>query len=79
MNMQRGEYEIEVRTHALEQSLERQIPWELVKATIYRGKFDSFGKHGVKIWKEFNIGRITCVGFREGYMLKIVTITINRW
>jgi len=75
--VRKGEYEVVFRKHAIFRAEEREIPWELIEATVNCGKFERFGKHGVKIRKKFECGKLVCVGEIANGQIRIVTITLG--
>ncbi|MDP3741839.1 MAG: DUF4258 domain-containing protein [Candidatus Micrarchaeota archaeon] len=70
----RGDYEVVFSNHALRRMVERRISWELVKKTVFEGKFERFGDNRIKLSKRFNDGAIICVGVVQNSEIWVVTI-----
>lgn len=71
----KGKYEIAIKRHAFIQAMKRGISPDIIEDVIQQGKFKHFGKNNVKIVKEFNKMKVTCVDEIIGNVIKIVTIT----
>ncbi len=75
----RGDYEVSFQKHALQQVAKRDVPWDLVKKTIFEGKFQRFGNDKVRIWKRFNRGTIICIGvFEQDNRIRVITVELGR-
>ncbi len=74
----RGDYEVSFQKHALQQAARRDVSWDLVKKTIYEGKFERFGNDKVRIWKRFNRGSIICIGVIGLTRIRVITVEVGR-
>ncbi len=73
--MFKGEFEIVFKEHAIFRADGRRIPREVVEATIQTGEFTRFGRRRVKISRQFDVYKVTCVGEIIGQCIRIITIT----
>lgn len=69
----RTEYKLRLTRHALIRAAERDIDLEEINRTIWCGRIERYGKHGVKFIQEGK-ERIICVGEVIGDAIKIFTV-----
>lgn len=70
---------IEFSKRAVIRAAQRGITWDMVKATIYGGRHENFGKNMIKFKKDFKRGAVICVGeWKDVNRLKIITIELGR-
>ena len=72
--MDLNKYNLEIKKHVFEQAIKRGIHPDLIEDTIYKGKVQRFGKHGIKFINKGSKRTIICVGQLVGNKLKIFTI-----
>ncbi|MDP1728652.1 MAG: hypothetical protein Q8L27_00430 [archaeon] len=72
--MDLNKYNLEIKRHVFEQAIKRGIHPDLIQDTIYKGKIQRFGKHGIKFINKGSKRTIICVGQLVGNKLKIFTI-----
>ena len=60
--------------HVFIRAMERGIHPDLIEDTIQKGKFERFGKHGVKIIGRGSKRTIICIGELNARSLKTITI-----
>ncbi|MBU0628942.1 MAG: hypothetical protein KKC75_07155 [Nanoarchaeota archaeon] len=68
------QYDIEIKRHAFIRAMERNVSPDMIEATIKGGKVERFGKHGIKLIKEYKRFTVICVGQMVGTKIKIFTI-----
>lgn len=69
-----SKYELDIKLHVFQRALERGIHPDLIEDTIFKGKVERFGKHGIKFVSRGSKRTIICVGELIGIKLKIKTI-----
>lgn len=71
--MDRTQYDIEIKHHALIRAMQREIHLDLIENCIKHGGVKRFGKSYVK----FTTKSVICVGEIIGLKIKIITIERN--
>ena len=56
----RGDFEIVLSRHAIKRAIGRQIPWDLIRTTIFEGKFERRGGEFIWLKKKFEQGTVVC-------------------
>lgn len=68
------QYDIEIKRHAFIRAMERNVTPDMIEATLKGGRIKKFGKHGIKLFKEYKRFTVICVGHMIGTKIKILTI-----
>ncbi|GEM_PF-1009436 len=69
-----SKYEIAIKHHVFIRAMERGIDPDMIEQTLWRGKVERFGKHGIRFVNTGPKRTIICVGELVGDRLKIFTI-----
>ena len=67
-------YNLDIKFHVFRRALERGIHPDMIENTIYKGKVERFGKHGIKFVNKGSKRTLICVGELVGNKLKIITV-----
>ena len=68
------QYEFEIKRHAFIRAMQRGVTPDMIEATLKGGKIVKFGKHNVRLIKDYKKFTVICVGQMIGTKIKIFTI-----